>query len=494
MITCDIAIIGGGVVGTSVARELSRYRLRVVLFEKEAELAFGVSKSNSGIIHPGTQHPPRLLKSRLCVQGNRLTRKFAGELGLDFKEVGELVVAFNDEEAKRLLKLKKDGESLGVPGLKIVNRSWLRKHEPNLSGEAVAALYAPTAGIISPYRWVYDFAENAARNGVEIHIGTEVKKIEPVKPGFIITTSKGTFRARFVINAAGLYADDIAQMVGINDFKITPRRGEEFLLDKKREHITNHLLFPLPSKISKGILVTRTSDGNPMIGPTSDDVDDKEDLSTTAAGFRKVLDGARKLIPSINENDIIAYFAGLRPVAGDDFIIRHEDKVPGFVNVAGIQSPGLTAAPAIALMVVDILKKNGLELKKKLVFHKHRKKEHHLFAIPLEQTKRLIKKDAGYGDIVCRCEMVSAKEVREAITRGATTMDGIKFRTRAQAGRCHGSFCTARLMKILAEETKTPLTGVTKRGRGSELVKKERLDGDQLVVSSGGLNLRYNCG
>ena len=471
----DVAIIGGGVVGTSVARELSRYKLRIALFEKEAELAFGVSKSNSGIIHPGTQHPPALLKSRLCVQGNRLTKKLAGELGIDFKEVGELVVAFNDEEAKRLVQLKNDGEALGVPGLKIVKAAWLRRNEPNLSRDAVAALYAPTAGIISPYRWVYDFAENAAQNGVEIHTGTEVRQLRPAGSGFEITAGKGTFGARFVINAAGLYADDIARMAGVTDFTITPRRGEEFLLDKKRGHITNHLLFPLPTAISKGILVTRTSDGNPMIGPTSEDVADKEDLSTTAEGFRKVLDGARKLVPSISENDIIAYFAGLRPVAGEDFIIRHEAKAPGLITVAGIQSPGLTAAPAIALMVADILKKNGLELKKKLVFHKHRAKEVHLFSIPLEATKRLIKKDASYGDIVCRCEMVSAREVREAIGRGAKTMDGIKFRTRAQAGRCHGSFCTTRIMKILAEETKTPPTGVTKRGRGSEIVKEDKL-------------------
>lgn len=473
----DVAIIGGGVVGTAIARELSRYQLALTLFEKEAELAFGVSKSNSGIIHPGTQHAPGSLKGRLCVQGNALTKKLARELDIDFKEVGELIVAFSDEEVRRLAALKKDAHTLGVPGLKIVGRSWLRKHEPNLSPDAVAALYAPTAGIISPYRWVYDFAENAAANGVAIHTGANVEKIVPAHPRFEITTSIGTFSARYIINAAGLYADDVSRMVGVADFKITPRRGEEFLLDKKRSNITRHLLFPLPSKTSKGILVTRTSDGNPMIGPTAEDVEDKEDLSTSEAGFKKVLEGAKRLVPSINENDIIAYFAGLRPVAGDDFIIRHEDRVAGFVNVAGIQSPGLTAAPAIALMVSEILKRRGLELKKKLIFHRHRKKEHHLFAIPLDETKGLIKKDPAYGDIVCRCEMVSAKEVREAISRGARTMDGIKFRTRAQAGRCHGSFCTTRLAKILSEETKTPLTAITKRGPGSEIVKEDRTSG-----------------
>jgi glycerol-3-phosphate dehydrogenase len=301
-----------------------------------------------------------------------------------------------------------------------------------------------------------------------------VEKILPAQPCFEITTSKGVFNARYIVNAAGLYADEISRMVGVADFKITPRKGQEFLLDKKREHITNHLLFPLPSKTSKGILVTRTSDGNPMIGPTAEDVDDKDDLSTTEAGLNKALEGAKRLVPSINANDIIAYFAGLRPVAGDDFLIRHEDRASGFVNVAGIQSPGLTAAPAIALMVAEILKRRGLELKRKLIFHKHRKPERHLFAIPLDEAKKLIKNDLSYGDIVCRCEMVSAKEVRDAIGRGARTMDGIKFRTRAQAGRCHGSFCTTRLMKILSEETKRPLAGVTKRGGSSEMVKGDR--------------------
>ncbi|MDD3905717.1 MAG: NAD(P)/FAD-dependent oxidoreductase [Candidatus Omnitrophica bacterium] len=470
----DVIIIGGGVAGTAIARELSRYRLKVSLLEKEVELAFGVSKSNSGIIHPGTQHKPGSLKGRLCVEGNALTKRLAKELSVDFKEVGELIVAFNEEERLRLLQLKKDGDELGVPRLTMVDREWLRANEPNLSENVVAALYAPTAGIISPYRWVYDFAENAAANGVEIRTSAKVENIRQVNPGFEIDTTKGIFKGRYVVNTAGLYADSISAMVGVSDFKIQPRKGEEFLLDKKRENITKHLLFPLPSKISKGILVTRTSDGNPMIGPTSEDVGDKEDLATTEAGLSKVLEGARKMVPSINPNDIIAYFAGLRPVAGEDFIIRHEGSAPGFINVAGIQSPGLTAAPAIALMVAGLLKSNGLKMRRKFFFRAHRREEAHLFAVGLDKAKSLIEKDPSYGDVVCRCETVSAKEVREAIARGAVTMDGIKFRTRAQAGRCHGSFCTPRLMKILAEETGKPLTGVTKRGEGSELVKEQR--------------------
>ncbi|TAN59860.1 FAD-dependent oxidoreductase [bacterium] len=258
----------------------------------------------------------------------------------------------------------------------------------------------------------------------------------------------------------------------------------------------------MPSKISKGILVIKTADGNPMVGPTAEEVEDKEDLSTTEEGLKKVFGLAKKLLPAISENDVIAYFAGLRPsalamaaaigsrtiapwlmgsqtaalwpAAGDDFIIRYEDKAPGFVNVAGIQSPGLTAAPAIALMVRDILKEKGLELRKKLIFRSRRKKTIHLFNIPLSETEKLIKRDSGYGDIVCRCELVSAKEIKQAISDGAKTLDGIKFRTRAQGGRCHGSFCTTRIMKILSQETKTTLTAITKRGAGSEIIKEDR--------------------
>ncbi len=480
----DVAIIGGGVVGTAIARELSRYRLTVALLEKEEELAFGVSKSNSGIIHPGIQNPPGSLKGRLCVQGNMLVRRLARELGIDFKQTGELVVAFDQEELATLGLLKRQGEELGVPGLRIVDKKWLREHEPNLNPAAVAALFAPSAGIISPYRMAYDLSENAQRNGVLIYTGAQVERIErtderalPSGHRFELVTGRGIFLARFVVNAAGLHADTVAAMAGIRDFTIRPRKGEEYLLDKKREHLSNHLIFPVPAKHSKGVLIIKTSDGNPMIGPTACEVGDKDDRTTTEEGLRHVLESARRLVPSVNDRDIIAYFAGLRPVAGEDFIIRHEEKVPGMVTVAGIQSPGLTASPAIALLVTDILGKHGLQLRRKLFFRRRRSRTTHLFSLPLSKTARLVKKDPAYGDIVCRCEMVSAKEVREAVRRGARTMDGVKFRTRAQAGRCHGSFCTTRIMKILAEERLLRMTEVTKRGKGTELVKEERGNG-----------------
>ena len=474
--TADVIIVGAGVTGAAIARELSRYKLKILILEKEAEPAFGVSKSNSGIIHAGTQNPPSSVKGWLCVEGNRLMREeIAADLGLDFAKCGQLIVVFDTADLPELEKIKKDGEELGVKDLEIVDRAWLDANEPNLGPEAKAALLVPSAGIISPYRFVYALVENAVKNGAELRTSRKVTVIRrPAAGGFEVVAGGEVFRARFLVNAAGLYADEISALAGAPTFKITPRKGEEYLLDKKREHLSNRILFPLPSKTSKGVLVIKTSDGNPMIGPTAHDVPDKDDLSTTDEGLAEVLAGARRLIPSVSKSDIIAYFCGLRPVAGKDFIIRHEDSVPGLVNAAGIQSPGLTSAPAIAVMVAGILKQHGLRLDPKEEFHRLRPRPVHLFQVPPDETRRLIAKNPAYGDIVCRCELVSAQEIRDALKRGARTLDGVKFRTRAQSGRCHGGFCTTRILKIMHEELGFPVTALTKRGPGSELIKDER--------------------
>lgn len=474
----DVIIVGAGITGAAIARELSKFELNVLLLEKEAEPAFGVSKSNSGIIHAGTQIPVDSLKGRLCVEGNRLMREeIAKDLGLNFIQCGQLIAIFDLKDLPALEKIRKEGEALGVEGLQIVDRLWLNAHEPGLSEEVQAALFVPSAGIISPYRFVYALVENALKNGVKLrtsHKVTAVKRLNYGDCRFEVTAAGKVFRSRFLVNAAGLYADEISALAGAPDFKITPRKGEEYLLDKKREHLVNHIIFPLPTPDSKGILIIRTSDGNPMIGPTAHDTEDKEDRSTTDAGLAEVLKGARRMLPGISKGDIIAYFAGLRPVCGHDFLIRHESKVPGLVNVAGIQSPGLTAATAIANHVRDILKNNGLELAPRKDFNRLREKPAHIFQIPLSKTRELIKKDPAYGDIVCRCEMVSAQEIRDAIKRGARTLDGVKFRTRAQAGRCHGGFCTTRIIKIMQEELGLTVEEITKRGPGSGLVMDER--------------------
>jgi glycerol-3-phosphate dehydrogenase len=472
----DVIIVGAGITGAAIARELSRYELRVLLLEKEAEPAFGVSKSNSGIIHAGTQNPPGSLKGRLCVEGNRLMREeLSGDLGLHFVQCGQLIAVFDLADLPELEKIKAEGERLGVEGMSVVDRAWLDANEPNLGPEVKAALLVPSAGIISPYRFVYALVENAVKNGAQLKTSAGVTAVSRSANGaFEVEAGGGKFVSRFLVNAAGLYADEVSAMAGAPTFAITPRKGEEYLLDKKREHIANRIVFPLPSKTSKGILIIKTSDGNPMIGPTAHDTADKTDLATSEEGLAEVLAGARRMMPSISKSDIIAYFAGLRPVSGKDFLIRHEDAVPGLVNVAGIQSPGLTAAPAIARMVAGILAEHGLELKPKEDFHRLRPRPVHLFQVPLEETRRLIEKNPAYGDIVCRCELVSAQEVRDAVKRGARTLDGVKFRTRAQAGRCHGGFCTTRILKIMQEELCLPVTALTKRGPGSELIKEER--------------------
>jgi glycerol-3-phosphate dehydrogenase len=480
----DVTVVGGGVIGAAIARELSYYDVRVALLEKEEELSFGVSKANSGIIHPGTQNPADSLKGKLCVEGNRLVRQISGELALDFQEVGELIVAFDEEEINQLWRMKREGEMLGVPGLEVVSRDWLRDNEPNLNPQAAAALYAPTAGIISPYRFVYALAESAMRNGVEIFTSTRVDAIEragtDVAEGrnvFSLHTVGGDYSARYVVNCAGLHADDVSRMVGVDSVRIRPRKGEEYILDKKRRYLTRHLLFPVPTPESKGILVTRTSDGNPMIGPTSYPVESKDDLSTTDDGLRQVLRVAQRLVPAINPSDIIAYFAGLRPTVEDDFVIRHEDSVPGFVNVVGIQSPGLTAAPAIGKYVVGLLQHAGLNLRPKEQERVRVAQPLHPFSMPAAIAQQAVEADPECGDIVCRCEAVSLREVKQAIASGATTLDGVKFRTRAGAGRCHGSFCTCRIMRVLAHETGRKMTDVSKRGKGSELVVEDRADG-----------------
>ncbi|MBU2573432.1 MAG: NAD(P)/FAD-dependent oxidoreductase [Elusimicrobia bacterium] len=479
METCDVLIVGAGVTGAAIARELSRYKLKIFLLEKEVEAAFGVSKSNSGIIHAGTQNPPSSLKGRLCVEGNRLIREeLSKDLGLTFVQCGQLIVIFDLKDLPALEKIKKEGGELGVKGLEIVDRAWLDAREPNLGPEVKAALYAPTAGIVSPYRFVYALVENAAANGVELKTSHKVTAIRRVDEGgarFEVEAGGETYRTRFLVNAAGLFADEISALAGAPSFKITPRKGEEYLLDKKRGHLVNHIIFPLPSENSKGILIIKTSDGNPMIGPTAHETGDKADLSTTDEGLAEALAGARRMMPSISRGDIIAYFAGLRPACGRDFVIRREDAAPGLITAAGIQSPGLTAAPAIAVMAADILKTHGLGLEPKKEFHRLRPRPAHLFQIPPEETKRLIAKNPAYGDIVCRCEMVSAVEIRDAIKRGARTLDGVKFRTRAQSGRCHGGFCTTRIIKIMREELGLPVTEITKRGPGSELIKGERI-------------------
>ena len=463
----DFIIIGGGIVGASLTYELAKYDLDVILLEKRAELSFGVSKSNSGIIHTGFQDDYRSLKGRLAVRGNKLYRQMAGILDFPFISTGELVVAFPGER-ESIENIKENGEKLGIHGLVIVDRRWLDKNELMLSKEIDCALLGPTAAVVNPYEVIYAMAENAIANGVTIHCDNEVIDIKKSSDCWKIITPQVEYKTRHVINAAGLSADKISMMAGFEVPKIIPVKGEEFILDRHADRLTKSIIFPVPLKDTKGILIIPTVDGNTMIGPTAEKVDDKDDLTTTMRGKQKVIKAIQRLVPVIQEDQLIASFAGLRPTTNEgDFYIREENK--GFINIVGIKSPGLTAAPAIAEYIVDILKE-------KIKFSFRKDYVSTRSAIPRfrrlnrDERNNLIKRDPDFGEVICRCELVTKGEIKEAIRRGACTLDGIKFRTRSQMGRCHGAFCTVKIMAIMAEELELPYEKITKRGKGSELI------------------------
>ncbi len=466
----DVAIIGGGIIGCAIARALMRYRLDVILVEKECEVGFGTSKSNSGIIHAGHRSEPSTLKGRLEWAGNQQWDALRDELGFGFRRTGDLTVAFDERQLATLEDLRRQGRQRGVTGLEIWDRERLRREEPNLNQEAVAALYAPTAGVVNPYEACFALMESARLNGLEVSLENPVRGITATDGIIVVDGERHTIRTRYVVNAAGLFADDIAEMAGVRDFTIRPRKGEEYMLDKRLDGLVERVVFPCPTGDSKGILVIPTYDGTLMVGPTSHNVEDKDDLGTTLEGADEVFREVRRLVPGIGEGDCIAEFAGLRAVTeSEDFVIG-PTALAGFINVAGIQSPGLTAAPAIADMVVTLLVEQGLRLEPNTEFRARIADRVTFASLPLAEQKRLAEGDPAHGRIGCRCELVTEREVIDAIRAGATTLDGIKFRTRAGMGRCQGGFCNWRCMELLSRELEIPITEVTKRGGGSWII------------------------
>ena len=470
----NIAIIGGGIVGNAIARELSRYELKTVLIEKEIEVSFGTSKANSGIIHSGIHDNIMTLKGRLCLQGNSLWEKLSNELRIPFERVGEILVARNRDDISVLKKMLDKAKVNGIPA-EMAEGKRLHELEPNLSVEINTGLLAPTAGVIPPYEMTYALYENAMQNGVEYLLGSRVANIARDGKGYVITAGDREIKSDYVINAAGVYADEVARFVGANNFRIKPRKGEEYILDKSLDNINNHIIFPTPTSTSKGMLIIKTIEGSTMIGPTAEETNDREGITTTEEGLMKILDFVRTMIHDIPRKDIIASFAGIRPVSDtNDFIIEESIKAPHFINAAGIQSPGLTAAPAIALMVVNILKTTGLKLEEKKEFKKY-DKPHRRFSLASNNEKELmIGMNNAYGNVICRCETVTEAEVVAAIRNGARTIDGVKFRTRAGMGRCQAGFCIHHVMKILSRELGISEEMITKRGGDSLIVKEKR--------------------
>ena len=379
----------------------------------------------------------------------------------------------SDDQRPTLEKLMDYGTKKGVPGLEVWEHDRLRREEPNLSENAVAALHAPTTGVINPYEACFALIESARLNGVELSVENPVVGIGRHENDLTVQTTQQLVHTRFVINAAGVYADRIAAMAGQNDFTITARKGEEYLLDKRLKGFVKRIIFPCPTPTSKGILVIPTFDGTLMVGPTAHETEDKEDVATTLTGSDEVFGKVRDVVPGISERDCIAQFAGMRAVApSEDFIIG-PTQLKGFINVAGIQSPGLTAAPAIAVMVADLLRSEGLELVEKSDFVPSIPHPVHFALLPTEKQAELVAEDPRYGRMVCRCEGITEREIIDAIHAGARTLDGIKFRVRAGMGRCQGGFCSWRCMELLSKELGIPIHEITKRGGGSWIIRPE---------------------
>ncbi len=482
----DVVVIGCGVVGAAIARELSKFNIRVAVLEKEADVSFGTSKANSGIIHGGFHAVQGSLKAKFVVPGNRKFDRLCEELDFPFERRGELMVAFTEDDFRVLQTYYTRGLDNKVPYLELLGRDRVIEMEPNLNPDVMGAIYAPTAGIICPYEYCFALIGNAMENGVELFLDNKVSWIgKNISDKFEIETEDGRkFVSNYVINAAGLYADEIAKFVGLTDFRILPRKGEEYLLDRRVGTLVKRVIFPCPTKSSKGMLVIPTVDGPVMVGPTALDIEDKSDFSTTREGLKEVFQHAQKMVPSVRTSDIITSFVGLRPAAsGGDFIIG-KTSVHGFINAAGIESPGLTASPAIAEHIREVLTKDGLKLEMKHDFNPNRKKlftrvRHLIEKRDFESFNNLVDENKDYSKLACRCENVTEAEIVAAVKAGHVTLDGVKFATRAGTGRCQAGFCTSRVMEIIHKVTGIPFEEITKKGKGTEIVPYPIMKGDR---------------
>ncbi|MDE6893011.1 MAG: NAD(P)/FAD-dependent oxidoreductase [Lachnospiraceae bacterium] len=477
----DVIIIGAGVSGCAVARELARTEMKIAVLEKASDVCEGTSKANSGIVHAGYDAVPGTLKARLNLAGSRKMEALSKELDFSYKKNGSIVLCFDEKDIGKLEELKARGEANGVEELSILNREELLALEPNVGDDAVAALYAPTGGIVCPFGLTIALAENAAVNGVEFCFGEEVEAIERKEQGYLIRTGNGGYEAKVVVNAAGVYADKLHNMVSDSKMEIVPRKGEYLLYDKNVGNLVSHTLFQLPTALGKGILVTPTVHGNLLTGPTALDIPDKEGTQTSADGMKQVTAKAALSVKNIPGREVITSFAGLRahvtvpPRAAEavtameeDFVIGEAADAPGFIDVAGMESPGLSCAPAVGEYVAEMVRAI-LKPREKKDFVSTRKGIPCMESASDEEKQRLIKENPAYGNVICRCEMVTEGEILEAIRRplGARTTDGVKRRTRAGMGRCQSGFCNPKVVEILARELNVDEGAIRKAGGDS---------------------------
>lgn len=468
----DVIIIGAGVTGCAVARYLSRYQGSALVLEQAEDVCCGTSKANSAIIHAGFDAAHGSLMAKMNVQGNRMVPGLAKELDFPFRMNGSLVVCMSEEDMPRLQALYENGVKNGVEGLEIVDAQRLHELEPNVSKNAVAALWAPTGGIVCPFNMTIALAENANANGVDFRFNTKVTGFTRGEEGWTVHTEQGDFRTRYVVNAAGVYADVLHNMVSPRKLHITPRRGDYCLLDRQVGGFVSHTVFQLPGKLGKGVLVSPTVHGNIIVGPTAIDIEDRDGTNTTAAGLEELIAKAGISVDNLPIRQTITSFAGLR--AHEDhheFVIGEAEDAPGFVDCAGIESPGLTSAPAIGLTVAELLREK-LGLREKEDFIATRKGLLDPKSLTWDAYQALIRENPAYGQIICRCEQVTEGEIIDAIRRplGARSLDGVKRRTRAGMGRCQAGFCSPRVMEILARELGVSQAEITKCGGASRLI------------------------
>jgi len=453
----NVAIIGGGVIGSAIARELSKYILDVIVFEMGSDVASGASKANSGVVHSGINSAPNSLKSRFCVEGNKMFQFLADELNFSLQWVGKFVMAKNEDEIEELKRLKNVGIKNKVPGLEIFNKAEVKKKEPNIS--CVSALWVPTAGIILPYQLTIVLAENSVENGVNFLLETTVKNIKRQKDHFLIETNKGNFKSEIVINAAGLNCREIVSMLEKPDFKVYPCRGEYLVLDKKYRSLINSMIYPVPAEELDvlGVHVTPTIEGNILLGPSAEFIDDPNDKRTTKKTMKSLFSEAKEIIPSLPDKAVINAYSGIRckivsPKEGGwaDYRIEESKNTPGLINLLGIESPGLTAAPAIAKEIVNIVSRS-IELKQKNNFKSKINKRKQFSKLSTEKQAAMIRKDKRWGRIVCRCEHVTEAELIETLSNplGAQTLSSVKYRCRAGMGRCQGGFYTQHIVRIM---------------------------------------------
>ena len=472
----DIIVIGAGVTGSAVARELSRYKYNVLVLEKCSDVGEGTSKANSGIVHAGFDNEPGSVMAKMNVEGNAMMEQLSKDLDFEFKRNGSLVLCFDKNDEHKLNDLLERGKKNGVPGLEILTGSQVRVLEPKVSDKVTAALYAPTGGIVCPFGLTEALAENAADNGVQFKLNTAVKNIVRKEDCYEITAEncgkQVNLTAKIVINCAGVYADSFHNMVSSNKMTIIPRKGEYCLMDKKVGNTVSHTIFQLPTEYGKGVLVTPTVHGNLLTGPTATDIEDKEGVNTTADGMNELLTKAKLSVPDLPVRQVITSFSGLRAHRPEhDFVIEQPEDAPGFIDVAGMESPGLSSAPAVGKYVAELAGKI-MPAEEKEDFIATRKGVPSMANATNEERQKLIDSDPSFANVICRCETVTEGEILNSIHRtlGARTLDAVKRRTRAGMGRCQSGFCNPRVVEILARELGVDEGEITKKGHGSEFI------------------------